>query len=155
MGFHTATGLNRWVKSVEGKTLRRNIGPRLILGFVFIILSMLAADAVILWQFHVVRTQAGHLNDIDQKLVAILRVHTSMLAFHDRLDGLADAEDAHQLVKEVGPIRTEVLENIRRATSALSLPPFAPRLDPTILPTLQVIQSALISELEAITTLAT
>src|SRR6202166_5182201 len=158
MGLHTATGLNRRVKGAEAKTFhasRLNIGPRLILGFVFIILSMLAADAVILWQFHVVRTQVSQLNDIDQKLVAILRLHTSMLAFHDRLDGLADAEDADQLVKEAGPIRTEVLEDIRRATSVLSLPPFDPRLDPTILPTLQVIQSALISDLEAITTLAT
>jgi len=158
MGLHTATRLNRWVKSAKAKTLhagRLNIGPRLILGFVFIILSMLAADVVILWQFQVVRTQAGRLNDIDQKLVAVLRVHTSMLAFHDRLDGLADAEDADRLLIEAGPLRSAVLEDIRRATSALSLPPFAPRRDPTILPTLHVIQSALPSELEAITTLAT
>src|SRR5919109_3597654 len=98
MGLHTATRLSRWVKNAEGKTLHGlNIGPRLILGFVFIILAMLAADAIILWQFHVVRTQAERLNDIDKKLVAVLRVHTSMLAFHDRLDGLADAEDANGL----------------------------------------------------------
>src|SRR6266852_4395295 len=158
MGLHTAARLNRWVKSAEAKTLhagRLNIGPRLILGFVFIILSMLAADAVILWQFHVVRTQAGRLNDIDQKLVAVLRVHTSMLAFHDRLDGLADAEDAGRLAVEAGPIRTAVLEDIRRATSALSLPPFDSQRDPTILSTLHVIQSALPSQLEAIATLAT
>src|ERR1700736_2705876 len=158
MGLHTATRLNRWLKRAEGKTVhagRLAIGTRLILGFVFIILSMLAADAIILWQFYVVRAQAMRLNDIDQKLVAVLRVHTSMLAFHDRLDGLADAEDADRLVKEAGPLRTAVLEDIRRATSALSLPPFDPRRDPTILPTLHVIQSALTSELEAITTLAT
>src|SRR5258708_29024759 len=158
MGLHYATRLNRWVKSVEAKAFdagRLNIGPRLILGFLFIILSMLAADAIILWQFHVVRTQAGRLNDVDQKLVAVLRVHTSMLAFHDRLDGLADAEDADRLLIEAGPLCTAVLEDIRRATSALSLPPFDPRRDPTILPPLHVIQSALPSQLEAITTLAT
>src|SRR6267143_2435155 len=157
MGLHTATRLNRWVKSAEAKTLhagRLAIGPRLILGFVFIILSMLAADAIILWQFYVVRAQAMRLNDIDQKLVAVLRVHTSMLAFHDRLDGLADAEDADRLLIEAGPLRTAVLEDIHRATSALSLPPLGPRRDPTILPTLYVIQSALPSQLEAITTLA-
>src|SRR5713101_1616366 len=158
MGLHTATGLIRWVKSAEAKTLyagRLNIGPRLILGFVFIILSMLAANSVILWQFHVVRTQAARLNDVDQKLVTVLRVHTSMLAFHDRLDGLADAEDAGRLAVEAGPIRTAVLEDIRRATSALSLPPFDSQRDPTILSTLHVIQSALPSQLEAIATLAT
>jgi PAS domain S-box-containing protein len=158
MGLHTATGLNRRLKSAAAKTLHGrwlNIGPRLILGFVFIILSMLAADAVILWQFHMIRIQAGRLNDVDQKLVAVLRVHTRMLAFHDRLDGLAAAEDADRLLIEAESLRAAVLGDIRRATSALSLAPFDPRRDPTILPTLHVIQSALPSELEAITTLAT
>src|ERR1700704_2232645 len=149
MGLHTATRLNRWVKSAEAKTLhagRLNIGPRLILGFVFIILSMLAADAIILWQFHVVRTQAGRLNDIDQKLVAVLRVHTSMLAFHDRLNALADSEDADRLVTEVGPLRAAVLADIRRATNAFSLLPSDLQRDPTIVPTLLAIQSALPSQ---------
>src|SRR5882762_9812295 len=158
MGLHTATGLNRWVKSAEAKTLyasRLNIGPRLILGFVFIILSMLAADAVILWQFHLVRTQAERLNGIDQKLVAVLRVHTSLLAFHDRLEDLADSQDASRLVTEGGPLRTAVLEDTRRAMSALSLLPFDLQRDPTILPTLHAVQSALSWQPEAITTLAT
>src|SRR6202790_4350070 len=157
MGLHTTTRLNRWVRNVEAKTLHAsqlNIGPRLILGFVFIILSMLAADAVILWQFHLVRTQAERLNGIDQKLVAVLRVHTSLLAFHDRLEELADSQDVGRLVTEGGPLRTAVLEDIRRATNALSLPTSDLRRDPTILPTLRVIQSALPSQLEAITTLA-
>lgn len=108
MGLHIATALNRWVRSAEGKTLhagRLNIGPRLILGFVFIILSMLAADAIVLWQFRALRTQAERLNDIDQKLIAILRVHTSLFAFHDRLDALANSEDAERLVREAGPLR--------------------------------------------------
>jgi len=112
MGIHTATQLNRWVKTAEAKTLhagRLNIGPRLILGFVFIILSMLAADAVVLWQFHLVRTQAERLNDIDQKLVAVLRVHSSLLAFHDRLDALADSEDAGGLVTEETLLELPVL----------------------------------------------
>src|SRR5467141_1055703 len=146
MGLHTATELNRWVKSAEAKTLRAgrlNIGPRVILGFVFIILSMLAADAVVLWQFHLVRTQAERLNGIDEKLVAVLRVHTSLLVFRDRLEELADSQDDGR-----------VLEDTRRAMSALSLGPFDLQRDPTILPTLHAVQSALPSQLEAITTLA-
>src|SRR5258708_29739496 len=113
MGLHATTALNRWVKSAEGKTLyagRFNIGPRLILGFVFIILSMLTADAIVLWQFHLVRTQAERLNGVDQKLIAVLRVHTSLLAFHDRLEELADSQDVSRLVAGGGPLRTTVLE---------------------------------------------
>src|SRR5271154_1162178 len=157
MGLHTATGLTRWVKSAGAKTLhggRLNIGPRLILGFVFIVLSMFAADAVILWQFHRIRTHAERLNDVDQKLVAVLRVHTSMSAFHDRLDSLADVEDANRLLIEAGPLRTAVLEDIRRAINALNLRPFDLPRDPTILPILHVVQNALPSQLDAITTLA-
>jgi PAS domain S-box-containing protein len=158
MGFYTATGLRRWVKSAEAKALdggQLNIGPRLILGFVVIILSMLAADAVVLWQFHLVRAQAERLNGIDQALVAVLRVHTSLSAFHDRLEALADSQDAGRLMTEAGPLRTAVLEDSRRAMSALSLAPFDLQRDPTILPTLHAVQSALPSQLEAITTLAT
>src|ERR1700686_175987 len=157
MGLRTTTPVNREVESAEAKTVhsgRLAIGPRLILGFVFIILSMLAADAIVLWQFYVVRTQASRLSDIDQKLVAVLRVHASLLAFHDQLESLADAEDADRLLKEAGPLRTSVLEDIRRATNALSIPPLDPRQDPTILPTLRVIESTLPSQLAAITTLA-
>src|ERR1700738_1721632 len=120
MGLHIAAGLNHWVKSGEAKTLRvgrLNIGPRLILGFVFIILSMLVADAVVLWQFHVVRTQAERLNGIDQKLVAVLRVHTSLVAFHDRLEDLADSQDIGRLVTEGERLRTAVLEDSRGAMS--------------------------------------
>src|SRR6266481_6518476 len=157
MGLHTGTGLKRWVERAEEKALhlgRFNIGPRLILGFVFIILSMLVADAVVLWQFHLVRAQAERLNGIDQKLVAVLRVHTSLLAFHDRLEELADSQDAGRLVTEGGPLRSAVLEDTRRAMSALSRGPFEVQRDPTILPTLHAVQSALPSQLEAITTLA-
>ena len=157
MGLHTAKRLNRWVRSAEAKALHGidlNIGPRLILGFVVIILSMLAADAVVLWQFHLVRVQAERLNGIDQKLVAVLRVHTSLSAFHDRLEALVDSQDAGRLAAEAGPLRAAVLEDSRRAISALTLAPLDLQRDPTILPTLHSVQSALPSQLEAITTLA-
>src|ERR1700745_757180 len=98
MGLDTQKQLNRSATIADAKTLRAGrltIGPRLILGFVLIIVSMLAADVVILWQFHLVRTQAERLNGIDQKLVAVLRVHTSLVAFHDLLEDLADSQDAN------------------------------------------------------------
>ena len=63
---------------------------------------MLVADAVVVWQFHLVQTQAERLNGIDQKLVAVLRVHISLLAFHDRLEGLADSQDLGGLLTEGG-----------------------------------------------------
>jgi PAS domain S-box-containing protein len=135
--------------------VRLNIGPRLTLCFVFIILSMLGGDAIVLWQFHLVRDQAERLNGFDQKLVAVLRVHTSLLAFHDRLEALADSEDAGQLVAEAGTLQTAFLSETQRAESALNFLPSDPRQDPSILPTLEVIQGSLQSQLDAITSLAT
>jgi PAS domain S-box-containing protein len=144
-------------RRAAGKALhpgRLDIGPRLILGGLFIILSMLAADAVVLWQFHVLQTHAGRQSDIDRKLIAVQRVHTSLLTFHDRLDAFADAEDAARLMADAGALRTSMLEAVQRAKRALGVQPLdAPR-DPTVLSTLQVIQSALPSQLEAITALA-
>jgi hypothetical protein len=158
MVLHTARGLNRWVKSVEAAArhaMGLNIGPRLILGFLFIILSMLVADAVILSQFHVIRAQAERLNHVDQKLVAVLRVHASLLAYYDRLDALADTENAAGLVMEAGPLQNTVVTRIRDATTTLGLLPADLQTDPAILPTLQVIRSALTSQLDGVTTLAT
>jgi signal transduction histidine kinase len=148
MGLHTASRLNRLVIS------QLNISPRLMLGFAVIIFSMLAADAVVLWQFHLVRAQAERLNGIDQKLIAVLRLHTTLTTFHDRLEDLADSQDIGGLVTEGERLRRAVLEDSRGAMSAFSLAPFDFQRDPTILPILHAVQSALPAQLEAITTLA-
>src|SRR5260370_1039396 len=157
MGLHTASRLNRLVIGATAEALKArqlNIGPRLMLGFVVIIFSMLAADAVVLWQFHLVRAQVERLNGIDQKLIPVLRLHTSLTTFHDRLEDLADSRDIGRLVTEGERLRTAVLEDSRRAMNAFSLPAFDSQRDPTILPILQSVQSALPAQLEAITTLA-
>jgi PAS domain S-box-containing protein len=157
MELHTGTGLTRWVRGAEAKLLhagRLNIGPRLVVGFGLIIVAMLAADAVVLWQFQVVRAQSERLSDIDQARIAVLRVHTGLLAFHDRLDALADSEDASGLTTEARQLHTTVLEDIRRATSAVSLLPPQLQRDPAILPTLHVVEGTLRSQLDAITSLA-
>jgi PAS domain S-box-containing protein len=133
---------------------RLNIGPRLVLGFGLILVAMLAANAVVLWQFRVVSKQAQRLSNIDQARIAILRVHNGLLAFHDRLDALTDSEDVTGLSTEAVPLRDAVLEDIRGATSALGLLPAELQRDPTILPTLHVVESTLQSQLDVMTTLA-
>ena len=158
MQWHTATEFGRWLKRVEDKTLRAerlNIGHRLILCFVFIILVMLGADAVVLWQFHLIHVQAERLNGIDQTLVTLLRVHTSLLEFYAGVEALAQTEDAGLLVKGAGPLRTAALEEMQRAISAFNLQPSDLQRDPSIVPTIHVIQSSLPSQLETIITLAT
>jgi PAS domain S-box-containing protein len=158
MGLQTASRSDSLVIDAEAKALKAgqlNIGPRLMLGFAVIIFSMLAADAVVLWQFHLVRAEAERLNGVDQKLVAVLRLHTSLTRFHDRLEDLANSQDIGGLVTEGELLRAAVLEDSRRAMSAFSVAPVDFQQDPTILPILRSVQSALPAQLEVATTLAT
>ena len=134
---------------------RLNIGPRLTLCFVFLILLMLGGNGLLLWQFHLVRLQEERLTSVGQELIAVLRFQADLLSFHAKLDELAESEDIDHLKRESGPLRAVLLEDTERTRNALAhLPPEA-HLDPTFLPTLEAIESALPSQLEAITALAT
>ena len=115
---------------------------------------MLGGDVVLLWQFHIVRLQAERLDGLDQELVAVLRLHASLLAFQDRLEAIANYEDAKRLTAEGGSLNDAVLEDTQRAKSVLSGLSSAVQPDPTIMPTLEVIQRSFQSQFEAIMDLA-
>ena len=114
---------------------------------------MFGGDAVVLWQFHTVRLQADRSNGFDQELAAVLRAHASLLAFHDRLESIADDEDAGRLATESGPMNSANLRDAERAQNDLGNLPSGIQPDPTILTTLQVIQRTIQSQLEEITNL--
>jgi PAS domain S-box-containing protein len=115
---------------------------------------MFGGDAVVLWQFHIVRLQADRSNSFDQELAAVLRAHASLLAFHDRLELIADDEDAVRLANDAGPMNSAILGDTERARNDLNSLPPGIQADPTILPTLQTIQKTIRSQLEEITNLA-
>ena len=134
--------------------MRLNIGPRLVLCFALIILLMFAGDAVVLWQFQIAQLQAERLKDYNEELVSVLRVHANLLAFHDTLEGIADDKDAGRLVSEAGHLTSAFSEVTQRVRDALSSLPSGAQPDP-ILPTLEIVQRTLASQLEEITDLAT
>jgi len=123
-----------------------NIGPRLILCFALIILSTLAGDVVVLWQFHIIQAQAERLDAYDDELVTVLRVHSDLLKFRDTLESLANAKDAERLKAETHSMNEAFAEDMRGAKSALSAVQSGDPSDPTILPTLAVVESNLQSE---------
>jgi hypothetical protein len=126
--------------------LRLNIGPRLVLCFALIIVSMFAADVIVLWQFHIVQAQAERLNEYDEELVAVLRVHSDLLKFRDTLESLANEKNVEHLKSVVQSLNGAFAEDTRRAKSAISAVQSDNASDPTILPTLAVVQSALQSQ---------
>jgi signal transduction histidine kinase/HAMP domain-containing protein len=133
---------------------RLNIGPRLTLGFAFIILATLAGTAVLLWQFHLVRVQSERLSGVDQELIAVLQVHTNLMSLYERLDALAQSKNAAGLLTEAESLRDTLLEDTQRSRNALSRLPSEVQLEPTLLPTLEAIQGNLPPQLDAITALA-
>ncbi len=133
---------------------RLNIGSRLTVCFVVIILAMLLGNAVLLWQFYHARVQAERLSGIDQELIVVLQAHANLMSFYERLDVLADSENTAELITEAEMLRTDLLENSSRIRNTLSRVPPDVQLDPTLLPTLQVLQEALPAELGPVTDLA-
>jgi PAS domain S-box-containing protein len=134
--------------------LQLNIGPRLVICFVLIILSMLVGDVIVLWQFHIVQAQAERLNEYDRELVTVLRVHSDMLKLRDTLELLANAKDAERLKADTQSMNEAFAEDMDSARSALLAVHSDNASDPTILPTLAVVQSNLRSETASVIELA-
>jgi len=146
--------MNTAYEAKQARLRRLNIGPRLTLCFAFIVLAMLVGSGILLWEFHVVQGQAKRLRGVDQELILVLQAHTNLMSFYERLDTLAHSEDTAQLLREAEPLRAALLEDSRRTADSLnSLPPEV-HPDPTLLPTLEAIQTALPAQLETITVLA-
>ena len=146
-----------WAKRAGKRSFRLhrlNIGPRLTLCFVFIILAMLLGNAVLLWQFHQARVQTERLNGVDQELIIVLQAHTNLMSFYERVDTLAHSENTAELVTEAEILHNDLLEDSRRTRNALTSLPPEQKLDPTLVPTLEAIQDELPAELGAITDLA-
>jgi PAS domain S-box-containing protein len=126
--------------------LRLNIGPRLVLCFALIIVSMLAGDVIVLWQFHIVQAQAERLNEYDEELATVLRIHSDLLKFRDALESLADAKNSERLQAETQSMNEEFAEDMQQAKNALLAVQSDNASDPMNLPALAVIQSTLRSQ---------
>jgi PAS domain S-box-containing protein len=153
-GLWVMTGFNQKQARTEMNRLRLNIGPRLVLCFALIILSTLAGDVIVLWQFHIVHAQAERLNEYDEELVTVLRVHSDLLKFRDTLESLANAKNAERLNAETQSMNEAFAEDMGRAKSALLAVHSYNASDPTTLPTLAVVQSTLRSQTASMIDLA-
>lgn len=151
------TALGRFLKQAGKGAFhlhQLNIGPRLTLCFVFIILTMLSGDAILLWQFHSAQAQAKRLSGVDEELITVLQAHANLMSFYELLDVLAHSEDTARLLRETEPLRQALLQDGRDSRSALNRLPPEIQLDPALQPALETVQHSLPSQLEAIKLLA-
>jgi PAS domain S-box-containing protein len=138
-----------------GLTRRVLIGSKLRWCFVFIVLLMTIGNALLLWQFNLVRQQRERLLGIDQELIAVLRFQTHLRSFHAKLNELAQSESMDRLIQESTELQKSLIAHAAETQAAFDALPSSVKPDPTGLATLEAIQSSLPGHLESIRTLAT
>jgi transcriptional regulator with GAF, ATPase, and Fis domain/HAMP domain-containing protein len=133
---------------------RFNIHRRLALCFIFIIVLMLIGNGVLLWQLHLISVQVERSNGVNDELIEVLRVHAGLLSAYQRLGAAARSEDSGRLLKESETLRAGLVEDAKRTQATFSHLPAEVNVDQTVLPTLESIEHALPSHLDAIRALA-
>ena len=145
-------GILRVLRQARRPTNLR-IGIRLTVCFVFIILLMVASHTFTLWQFGRVRLQEENMHQLDRESQAVLRVHADLLILRNELEDLAAARDASRLASETSEMRRRFLDEAEEANRALRRHSGLSR-DPTMLSTLETIQSSLPGQIDALRDLA-
>lgn len=130
------------------------IGTRLTLCFLIIVLSMIAGDTVVLWQFKQMVTSNRHLRNAEHVSLALLHVHIDVLTFRENVAVLESGHDTKQFSIEATGFRQSFLGNVEFARQALSGAPEIAREDPTIMAALDTLQVALPSQLDTAAQLA-
>ena len=131
-----------------------NVGTRLTVTFVLLMVLILGGNGLVIWQFNLARTQTDRLAGANQQMIVVLQLQVNLLSFHQRLDDLARSRDFQRLVGEVKPLRRALHEQTQRTRSALASLPPETGVDPAFWPTLEAIEIMLPSQLDAITKLA-
>lgn len=129
------------------------IGTRLILCFLVIVVAMLVANLVAIWQLR--RTAAPNriLSQTDQLSQAALTVHLDVDTLRNRLTALADTHDGSDFQSEAASLRRKFLADITQAEQLFAGARDQMH-DPLILNTLQTLKATLPSQIDKVTGLA-
>jgi PAS domain S-box-containing protein len=100
-----------------------SIRLRLIACFVLIVLLMIAADAVALWQYRQIEAAAQRVSKIDQITLAVVRIHLDVYRFRDSMAALASSQDPRQFSTEAATIRRSFLERVDQTEQMLRATP--------------------------------
>ncbi|HEX8878627.1 MAG TPA: ATP-binding protein, partial [Candidatus Acidoferrum sp.] len=133
---------------------RLSIGTRLSVCFVAIVVSMIAADVVVVWQLERMAAPTQRLSAADQVSLAIVRVYLDVDAFQHRATELARSHDARQFANEVASLRHTFLQDVEHTEQALGEWP-AIEQDPAISSALETLKVALPSQLDTMLVFAT
>jgi len=129
------------------------IGTRLTLCFFAIVLLMLAANAVVVWQVLQTAASGERLDRADQLSLAAVVVHLDIDSLRNRLAALADTHDDQEFAREAGSLRQKFLGDVTNARQLFAASTDL-RHDPVILSTLDTMQVTLPSQVDSVVGLA-
>jgi len=149
-------GASRSVKVARMITLISNVDikSRLTICFVLIIALMSVGTGILLWQSHVMRIQANRLKEMDEQSMEVQRVRSLVLSFRNESEQIVRARNLARLQQEAPALRNQLNESLRQTQAVFRGIEPNNILDPSVLPTLETIQSVLPSQLDSLTTLA-
>jgi len=131
-----------------------DINTRLILGFVLVIGLMSIGTGILLWQLHVMRTQADRLKEMDEQFMEVQRVRALVLSFRNESEQLVRARNLVRLQQEAPALRNQLNDSLRQTRTLFRGIEPNNLLDPTVLPTLETIQDLLPSQVDSLIALA-
>src|SRR5689334_4920513 len=91
---------------------RAKIKARLTACFIAIVLSMMAADAVAIWQFSRTAAPDRLLAQADQTSLSVLRVQLDLSIFRENLTALASTHDIREFTTEAAALRHKFVEDV-------------------------------------------
>src|ERR1700757_2493796 len=133
---------------------RVDINSRLTICFVLIIALMSVGTGIMLWQSHVMRSQADRLKQLDEQFIEVQRVHALVLSFSNESEQLVKARNLSPPQQAAPALRNQLNDSLRRTQTVFRGIEPNNTLDPTVLPTLEIIQSSLHSQIDSLSTLA-
>jgi PAS domain S-box-containing protein len=131
----------------------RSIRIRLIVCFVLIVLLVMAADAVAVWQFRQISAASERLSNADEMSHAVVRVHLDVDTFRDSMGALASSHNAEQFSNEAASIRRTFLRDVDQAEQALRVTPDVEQ-NTTLSGALESLRMTLLSQLDTAVQLA-
>ena len=131
-----------------------DIKTRLTFCFVLIIALMSMGTGILLWQSHVMRTQANRLKEMDEQFMEVQRVRSLVLSFRNESEQLVRDRNLARLQQEAPALRNQLNDSLRQTQTVFRGIEPNNILDPSVLPTLETIQGVLPSQVDSLTTLA-
>ena len=131
-----------------------SIRLRLIACFVLIVLLMIAADGVAVWQYWQMTAPAQRVSETDQISHAVVRVHLDVDTFRNSMAALASSHDTHQFSVEAASLRQTFLQHVDHAEQLLRGNPDIEQ-DASISSAVESLRLTLLSQLDTAVQLAT